>query len=162
MKNYYSVIAKQTFFVCCGNLINWTNMLFILILFSSISCSKNPETYIQHIGGYWEITEVIMPDGSKKEYKFNETIDFISTNDSLKGFRKKLKPAINDTYFTSGDAESLLIKIENDSLNIYYSTPYANWKETILEATPEHLRVINQNKTVYLYKRYTPIKLDIE
>ena len=55
-----------------------------------------------------------------------------------------------------------MVKIENDSLNIYYSTPYANWKETVLEATPEHLRVVNKNNTVYLYKRYTPIKLDIE
>ena len=52
--------------------------------------------------------------------------------------------------------------IENDSLNIYYSTSFANWKETVLEATIENLRVVNQNKTVYLYKRYTPIKLDIE
>lgn len=127
-----------------------------------LSCSKNPETYIKHIEGYWEITEVTLPDGSKKEYKFNENIDYISINDSLKGFRKKLKPGINDTYYTSGDAESLEIKIENDSLNIYYATPYSIWKETVLEATPEYLRVENENKAVYLYKRYTSIKLDLE
>ena len=137
---------------------NYFWLLCLLIL----SCSKIPEAHIPHIEGYWEIVEVTLPGGNKKEYKFNETIDYISINDSLHGFRKKLKPGINDTYFTSSDAESLVVKIENDSLNIYYSTPFAKWKETVLEATPENLRVVNQNKTLYLYKRYTPIKLDIE
>ena len=130
--------------------------------FLIFGCSENPESYIQHIEGYWEITEVTLPDGNKKEYKFNETIDYISLNDSLQGFRKKLNPGINDIYFTNDDAESLILKIENDSLNMYYSTPFANWKETVLKATPKNLKVINQNKTVYLYKRYTPIKLDLE
>ncbi len=135
---------------------------FWLFCFLILSCSNNPEPYIKHIEGYWEIIEVTLPNGNKKEYKFNETIDYISLNDSLKGFRKKLKPGINDTYFTNDDAETLEVKIENDSLNIYYSTPFADWKETVIEATPENLRVINKNKTVYLYKRYTPINLDLE
>lgn len=134
-------------------------LVFGLFLFS---CSKNPETYIQHLEGYWEIEEVTMADGSKKTYKFNETIDYISLNDSLKGFRKKLKPGINDTYFTSADAETLELKIEDNTLQIYYSTPYANWKETVLEASEKQLRIINDNKNTYVYKRYTPIKLDIE
>lgn len=133
--------------------------LFCLLI---LSCTKNPETFIPHIDGYWEISEVTMPDGSKKEYRFNETIDYISINDSLTGFRKKLKPGINDTYFTSDDTENLEIKIENDSLNIYYNTPFASWKETVLDATPETLKVINQNDIVYLYKKYTPINLELE
>ncbi|WP_296381343.1 lipocalin family protein [Winogradskyella sp.] len=134
----------------------WT---FCLLL---VACSNNSESYIEHIEGYWEIKEVTLANGSKKEYKFNETIDYISLNDSLYGFRKKLKPGINDTYFTSDNYESLSVKIENGSLNIYYKTPYAKWKETVLEATPKNLRIINDNKDVYLYKRYTPIKLDIK
>ncbi|WP_179336279.1 lipocalin family protein [Winogradskyella costae] len=139
MKNYY-----------------WLLCLFIL------SCSKNPKTYIAHVEGYWEIEEVTMADGSKKEYKFNETIDYISVNDSLKGFRKKLKPGINDTYFTSDDAETIQLKIEDNKLNMYYTTPYANWKETVLEASPTQLKIINEDENVYLYKRYTSIKLDLE
>ena len=73
-----------------------------------------------------------------------------------------MKPGINDTYYTSDNAEALEIKLEDGDLNIYYSTPYAKWKETVLEATLETLRVVNENKTVYLYKRYTPINLDVE
>ena len=137
---------------------NYYWLLFVLVF----SCSKNHDIDIKEIQGYWEISEVIFPDGSIKAYKFNETIDYISINDSLKGFRKKLKPGINYTYFTSEDAEALIIKSENDSLNVYYSTPYNTWKETVLEATAMNLRIVNDNKVVYLYKRYTPIKLDIE
>ncbi|WP_110475543.1 lipocalin family protein [Winogradskyella epiphytica] len=135
----------------------------LLIIFGLliVSCSKNPESYIEHVQGYWEIEEVTMADGSKKQYTFNEVIDYISVNDSLKGFRKKLKPGINDTYYTSGDAESIELKVEDNKLNIYYTTPYANWKETVLEATPDQLRVINEYDKIYLYKRYESIKLDL-
>ncbi|MHA7843735.1 MAG: lipocalin family protein [Winogradskyella sp.] len=133
-----------------------------IILLLVFSCSENPEIYIKHLNGYWEIEEVTLENGIKKQYQFNETIDYISINDSLQGFRKKLKPGINDTYFTSDDAEKLIIKLENDSLNLYYSTPFSKWKETVLEASEMHLKVSNQNNTVYLYKRYTPIQLDID
>ncbi|WP_178989158.1 lipocalin family protein [Winogradskyella schleiferi] len=136
--------------------------LLIVIAIVLFSCSENPETYIPHVEGYWEIEEVTMADGSKKEYKFNETIDYISVNDSLKGFRKKLKPGLNDTYFSSDDAEAIELKIEDNALHIYYTTPYANWKETVLEATSDQLRIINENENIYVYKRYTPIKLDLE
>ena len=134
----------------------------ILICLFIFSCSENPEIYIEHLDGYWEIEEVTLSDGTKKEYQFNETIDYIKINDSLKGFRKKLKPGINDTYYTSDNSESFAIKIENDKLVMYYSTPYSNWKETVIEASSNHLKVSNENKDVYLYKRYTPIQLEIE
>ena len=148
----------QNIKVCCGNLVTLILISFLLLS----SCSKNPETYIQHLEGYWEIEEVTLWDGTKKEYRFNETIDYIKIDDSLKGFRKKLKPGINDTYFTSDDAEALTLKIENDSLNIYYSTTYSKWKETVLEASPTQLKISNPNNDVYLYKRYTPINLTVE
>lgn len=137
-------------------------ILLIVITLSILSCSKNPETYIEHLDGYWEIEQVTLNDGTKKQYKFNETIDYIKINDSLKGFRKKLKPSINDTYFTSANAEVLTLKIEDGSLYMYYSTPYAKWKETVLEASAEHLKIKNEDNNVYLYKRYTPINLDLE
>ena len=134
---------------------------FILLILI-FSCSKNPETYIEHLNGYWEIEEVTLANGSVKQYQFSETIDYISINDSLKGFRKKLKPGINDTYFTSDDAEAITAKIEDNQLNIYYKTAYAEWKETVLDASEKQLKVMNENKDVYLYKRYVPIKLDID
>lgn len=136
-------------------------LLFITLLLM-VSCSNNPEHYLEYLNGYWEIEEVTLSNGTKKQYQFNETIDYINVNDSLQGFRKKLKPGINDTYFTSDNAEKIIAKLENDNLVLYYSTPYSQWKETVLEASETHLKVRNENKDVYLYKRYTPIKLDVD
>jgi len=122
-----------------------------------MSCSNNPEEFVTHVSGYWEIDEVTLADGSKREYTYNDTVDYFSVTDSLTGFRKKLKPSFDGTYTTSDDAESLTLKLENDSLNIYYSTPYANWKETVIKATEDQLLIVNEQNVRYLYKRFEPI-----
>ena len=134
-------------------------VVFVLLLVSS--CSVNPESYLEHVNGYWEIEEVSFTNGDKKDYKYNDTVDFISINDSLKGFRKKLKPGFNSKYITSKDAEGITVKIENDSLHLYYSTPFANWKETVLMANENQLKIINDRETIYLYKRYKTLELDL-
>ena len=67
------------------------------------SCSENPEVYLEHLNGYWEIDEVVLSNGLKRDYKFNNTIDFIEVSDSLNGFRKKLKPIKVDCEIKIGD-----------------------------------------------------------
>lgn len=131
-------------------------LIFVLFL---VSCSDSPEKMLTHLNGYWEISKAEMHDGFEKDYNFNASIDYIMVNDSLKGFRKKLTPNFDGSFNTSEDAEAIEVKIENDSLNIYYSTPYDKWKETVLEATETHLKVVNFRKDVYLYKRYVPLDL---
>jgi hypothetical protein len=136
------------------------HIYFILILAVIFSCSPNPETFIPHINGYWEIDKVIAHNGKNRDYNYNDTIDYFELNDSLIGFRKKLKPNFAGTFETSKDIENIKVILENDSLNIYYTTAFASWKETILLATNEQLKIINQNKDVYLYKRYQPLNLE--
>lgn len=135
-------------------------ILSILIIFLSLSCSRNPESYIKYLNGYWEIDEVILPDGTIRDYTFNDTVDFLGINDNLTGFRKKLKPSFDGSFSTSDDAESLILVVEDDSLNIYYKTPYAEWKETVLEASENKLIIQNQNNIRYIYKRYEPIIIE--
>jgi hypothetical protein len=135
--------------------------VFLLLALGIIfSCSKDPETLITHLNGYWEIDEVTLPDGTKRDYNYNDTIDFLSINDSLTGFRKKMKPNFDGSFSTSNDAEALKIVIENDSLNIYYKTPYSEWKETVLDATEDKLLIQNKDKLIYLYKRYEPLVIE--
>ena len=136
-------------------------ILFCLLIIVS-SCSENPENLLRHINGYWEIQEVILSDGTKREYSINETIDYIKIDENLKGFRKKMKPGLNDTYFTSEDAEGISAKFENNQLILQYTTPYANWNETVLSASEEILKIVNDNNVVYLYRRYQPINLEFE
>ena len=135
--------------------------VFLLLALGIIfSCSKDPETLITHLNGYWEIDEVTLPDGTKRDYNYNDTIDFLSINDSLTGFRKKMKPNFDGSFSTSNDAEALKIVIENDSLNIYYKTPYSEWKETVLDATEDKLLIQNKDKLIYFYKRYEPLVIE--
>lgn len=133
-----------------------------LILFCvvALSCSASPEDYIEHLNGYWEIEQVKLANGTKRQYGFNTTVDYFNISDNLTGFRKKLKPNLQGTYETSEDFETLNLKIEDNKLIIYYKTLYDTWKETVLFANSEELKIINQNKGVYLYKRFKPINID--
>ncbi len=134
-------------------------IITLIMVLSLVSCSDNPEKMLTHLNGYWEISKAEMNDGIEKDYNFNASIDYIMVNDSLKGFRKKLSPNFDGSFTTSQDAEAIEVKIENDSLNLYYSTPYAKWKETVLEVNETHLKIVNFKKDVYLYKRYVPLDL---
>jgi len=135
-------------------------LLYILGILFLNSCSNNPETFVEHLEGYWEIEEVTLADGSKKSYTYNDTVDYIEISDSLAGFRIKVKPLFDGSFETSKDSEQFTIKIENDSLNLYYKTPFDTWKETVLLATEDQIKVINKNKAVFLYKRFIPIDIE--
>ncbi len=132
-------------------------VLFVIIM---AGCKENVETYITHIPGYWEIEKVLLADGTERDYSYNETIDYFFVSDSLTGFRKKLKPSFDGKFTAFNTSEAFKVIIENDSLNIYYNTPFDSWKETILIANSEQLKIINSNKNVYLYKRYVPLKIE--
>ncbi|WP_040279061.1 hypothetical protein [Psychroserpens damuponensis] len=138
--------------------------LFILIItIAFFNCSSTPNDVLPQVSGYWEIDEVTLSDGSKRDYNFNDTIDYIEISDSLSGFRRKLKPNFSGTFETSNNEERFNIKIENDSLNIYYKTPFAQWKETVLSANESQLIILNNtNKDVYIYKRYESFDLKLE
>jgi hypothetical protein len=137
------------------------NFLVLALVATLFSCSQNPEKMLTHLNGYWEISKAEMHDGLEKDYTFSTSVDYIMINDSLKGFRKKLIPNIDGSYVMSQDAEAIEVKIENDSLNLYYKTQMATWKETVLKATEDELKIINSRKDVYIYKRYQPLDLDL-
>ncbi|WP_250434260.1 hypothetical protein [Hanstruepera flava] len=115
---------------------------------------------LSHLDGYWEIKSVTFKDGTKKEYTFSDTIDFLSLTDSLFGIRKKMKPNFSGYFETSKDSERFEIKLENDSVNVYYQTPYDSWKETILELSESELVVSNKRGAIYSYIRYQPINIE--
>lgn len=134
--------------------------IIILIILITYSCNKHTETYIAYINGYWEIKKVVLASGEEHTYTYNEYIDYFNVTDTLTGYRKKLKPLLNGTFTTSKDLEYFALKIENDSLNIYYRTNFSNWKETILSASKNELKIINKDKNVYIYKPYQPLNLN--
>lgn len=135
---------------------------FYLIIISIIlwSCQpQNPEKMKENLSGYWEITNVISKHIQEKDFTFNTTIDYIEVEDDA-GIRTKLQPAIDGSYTGSKTAESFRIKIEGDSLNMYYDTPFDQWKETVIRATDQELIVRNEDGIEYHYKKFEPINLE--
>lgn len=132
------------------------NVLLFFLTLLSISCSEQaPEEHLQNLNGYWEVEKVEFPNESIKEFKMSETVDFFGI-ENKKGIRKKVKPQYDGTYLVTEDAEKVEARIENDSLNLYYSTPYDSWKETVLRAEENELSIINNRGIIYHYKRFVP------
>jgi len=133
--------------------------LGITVLTFLISCSRpNPEEFKKFMNGYWEIEYVILKDGTKKTYTFNQSIDFFEAKDTL-GIRKKMQPRLNGTFITTNDRELFKLKIENDSLRMYYKTPLSQWKETLILAKEDRLIIKNEAGNTYFYKPYEKIQL---
>ncbi len=134
-------------------------VLYSLVLLSFISCSKpNPESYKQYISGYWEIERVVLPDGTQKKYNFNQSIDFFEVKDSI-GIRKKVQPKLDGSFIANKDSEIFILKIEYDSLRMYYKTSIASWKETVVSAKQNQIVIKNESGNTYFYKPYKKISL---
>ncbi len=135
-------------------------ILLLIILGSVLSCKqKISDTDISNLNGYWEIEKVVLPDGDKKEYKVNETIDFFKV-ESNKGFRKKVMPQLDGTYLVNDVQEDIVLKINDGDASLLYKTKYASWKEDIIELTKDKLVVKNEQEMKYHYKR--PAKFSIK
>ncbi len=135
-------------------------ILLLIVLVSALSCKqKITEADLSNLNGYWEIEKVELPDGDKKEYKVNETIDFFKI-EANKGFRKKVMPQLDGTYLTNDIQEDVVVVIKDGDASLQYKTTYASWKEEIIELTKDRLVVKNQQEIEYYYKR--PAKFSVK
>ena len=135
-------------------------ILLLIVLVSVLSCKqKITEADLSNLNGYWEIEKVELPDGDKKEYKVNETIDFFKI-EANKGFRKKVMPQLDGTYLTNDIQEDVVVVVKNGDALLQYKTKYASWKEEIIELTKDKLVVKNQQEIEYYYKR--PAKFSVK
>lgn len=135
-------------------------LLFLLIGFLLISCgNQDPNEQLKYLNGYWAIEKVRLPDGTEKEFKISNTVDFIEVT-GKNGIRKKVQPKLDGTFETSNNTETFELKIEADSLHLYYTTPYDSWKETVLKAKDSSLVVYNRDKKMYFYKKFTPFNFN--
>lgn len=131
------------------------NLISIVIALLFISCAQqSPEEQLQNLSGYWEIESVQFPDGTKKDYRISMTIDFIEVT-GKKGIRKKVHPQLDGTFKVTKDTEKFTAKIEQDSLRLYYKTPYDEWRETVLLAKDSTLHVLNKEGNIYKYKKFS-------
>ncbi len=130
--------------------------IVLLLLFTLISChTAVKKESLPKLNGYWEIKNVVLANGEKKEYKVNETVDFFKFKDSV-GFRQKVMPQFDGHFQTNGIKENIKVKERKGEYVIEYSTPYGSWEEQIIELGDSVLVLKNQSKLQYEYKRFTP------
>jgi hypothetical protein len=128
--------------------------IIVLVSLFAISCSKpNPQEQKQHLSGYWEIKTVQMPDGDLKKFKANTVIDYMEVKGNS-GMRTKVAPKFDGSFVNNGVVENFNIKIEDDSLRLYYKTPFDQWKETVIEAKDSLLKVKNRDNKIYTYSKF--------
>ena len=127
-------------------------ILLITVFF--ISCEKpNPEEQRENLSGYWEIVNVKMPNGKKKDFTVNTIVDYIEVKGDS-GVRTKVSPKLDGSFRTNGTSENFTLKIEEDSLRMYYKTPFDEWKETVIKAKDSTLIVKNRDNKIYTYSKF--------
>lgn len=132
-------------------------IVFAVLMFTG--CKQTlKESDLAKINGYWEIEKAELPDGDKKEYKVNTTIDFFEIK-GKKGFRKKVMPQLDGTYLVNDLSENIVISKNGNDVIFNYSTPYAKWKEKIISITDENLVVKNDQDIEYHYKKSKPLSV---
>ncbi|WP_417885588.1 lipocalin family protein [Zunongwangia sp.] len=134
--------------------------LFLILNIFLVSCShQNPEEQKKYLNGYWEIEKVTVSPDSTITYKVNQNIDYIELKGD-KGTRTKVRPQLDGGFKSSKVSEKLTLKIENDSLRLYYKTPYDSWKETVLNASKESFSIRAKNGNIYYYKKFKPLIIE--
>lgn len=134
---------------------NYLSTCLVIILITACN-NQDPEEQIPHLEGYWEIEKVEFSKDSIRTYTFNETVDFLDLEDG-KGFRKKVRPQLDGSFQVTNDAEKVELKVQDNSLFLFYSTPYDTWKEKVLKAEENQLKIENERGIIYHYKRFEPL-----
>lgn len=133
-------------------------VIFLVIILSS--CGQNPEDYIQHLEGYWEIQQVKKDNQIIKSYKISTTLDYFQVNEDRTGFRKKVAPNLEGKFIVTQHESPFELKIEDNRLHIYYMVNNVEFKETVVKASKEELIITNQEQVLYIYKPYQKITIE--
>ena len=137
------------------------NTVFILLVaFFVIGCNQKPEEMIPFIEGYWEISEVTKDGNKLKEFTINTVVDYFEIQEDQTGFRKKLSPTLDGRFQGSEHQTSFQLITTNGALIIEYEGSESRHRETVKKANEKELVLLNDSGFVYIYKPYTPIKID--
>lgn len=124
-----------------------------------VSCqSEIKKEDLSKLNGYWEIKEVSMPSGEKKDYKVNETIDYFQVKNDV-GFRQKVMPRFDGKFGTNDIKEEIKIIEKDAHFFIEFKTNYGKWQEEIITIADSTLVLKNKEELIYEYKRHIPFSL---
>jgi len=133
------------------------SLLFLSVFLISCHSNVKKEDLVK-LNGYWEIKQVELANGEKKDYKINETIDYFEVKDNA-GFRQKVMPQFDGRYKTNDLKENIKIVSRENDFFIEYNTKFGKWQEEIIELADSTLVLKNKDKLEYTYKRFKPFSL---
>ena len=134
-------------------------VVLILSLFLWRWNKADPMEHLPKLAGCWAIQEVVLPDGSKRDFTANTVIDYIELQ-GANGVRKKLSPSLNGRYLTTTSSETFFAMVDNGKLILEYRTAFDSWQEEILTAGDSTFTARNEDGKLYTYKRYVPLNLN--
>lgn len=134
-------------------------LTLVTLLISLFACtSNNFDAQKTQVAGYWEIKSVELADGTIREFDITTSVDYIElAGDS--GVRKKLMPRADGSFTEFPTSEKFKFITKGDSLFMHYSTPFANWNETVVKATENFLITKNKDGKRFEYKRFEKLEL---
>ncbi len=136
------------------------SVILLSLTFLLTSCShKITREDLQQLNGYWEIEEVLFPDGNRKSFGVNPMIDYIEVSENLEGFRKKMQPKFDGTYTTSDHATFFEINEIDGAFKIEYKDVSSLRIEQLILVSETNLSLINEANVQYKYRRYHPINV---
>ncbi|UUV21438.1 hypothetical protein [Paenimyroides aestuarii] len=133
---------------------------FIVFATVLVSCSKPISAeQLQHLNGYWEISEAKTEEGDLKTFQSNNNVDYFQLNGD-KGTRSKIVPQLNGKAQSNGIQEQFVVIDSANATYLKYTTQFTKWTEKIDQLSKDQLVIINNNNVKYTYKRYTPIQIN--
>ncbi|WP_430400335.1 hypothetical protein [Flavobacterium sp.] len=132
-------------------------IILVLFFLSILSCKSDvkPED-LQQLNGFWEIEKVQMPDGSTKEFKINESLDFIKY-DNMNGSRNKVIPQLDGSLLSNNLFEKFTITEKDNTFWLNYKTEHTSWTEELINLSNDKLVVKNSNDLMYFYTKRTDL-----
>lgn len=137
---------------------NVVGFLFVCSFFISCQQKVKPSD-ITKINGYWEIEKAVFDQGKDKEYNINESFDYFQIDENNTGFRKKVMPQLDGTFFVNDDYENITVRFSGDKAFLDYSTPFMKWSEELITISDVEMVLKNPEKKEYHYKKTGPINL---
>ena len=130
--------------------------LFIGILLLLTSCETVNEKELLNLNGYWEIENVKAKGETFSPKGATTLVDYYFLEKTNKGFKKKLKPSLDQSYESSEDLTSFVIIKKEDGFYLQYNTKFDQWEEKVDAISPTKLVLNHQGKS-YHYKRHTKL-----
>jgi hypothetical protein len=130
------------------------NIIYLLLTVVLISCTSNEEK-IKALEGYWNIDEVILPNGSEREFPFSNHMDHFEI-DGFKGVKNRVSPTYDGSFVSYGNPIYFQWEEKDGDLSLTFQKGDGAYTQTVEKATKDILVLLHENGTRYTYKAYTP------